>query len=81
MRKKKVRVPDNPPCHKSMRTMGKLNELRLKLLCYPAHSPDLASVTTADLKRMLQGKRWGSKEEVLVEVETYFENKDKASTK
>ena len=35
----------------------------------------------ADLKRMLQGKRFGSNEEVLLETEAFFEAKDKSSYK
>ena len=33
---------DNAPCHKSMKTMVKLNELSFKLLPYPPYSPYLA---------------------------------------
>ena len=32
----------------------------------------------AELKRMLQGKRFGSSEEVISETEAYFEAKDKS---
>ena len=32
----------------------------------------------ADLKKMLQGKRFGSNEELIAETETYFENKDES---
>ena len=35
----------------------------------------------ADLKRMFQGKRFGSNEEVISETETYFEAKDKSFNK
>ena len=34
-----------------------------------------------DLKRMLQGKRFGSNEEVIAETEAYFEAKDKSLCK
>ena len=82
MQKKKVLFyQDNAPCHKSMKTMVKLNELRFELLHHPAYSPDLAPSDYwlfADLKKMLQGKRFGSNEEVIAEVEAYFESKDKS---
>ena len=32
----------------------------------------------ADLKRLLQGKRFGSNEEVILENKAYFETKDKS---
>ena len=35
----------------------------------------------ADLKRMLQRKKFGSKKEVILETEAYFEAKDKLLTK
>ena len=35
----------------------------------------------ADLKRMLQGKRFDSKEEVISETEVHFETKDKSFNK
>ena len=45
------------------------------------YSPDLApsyNWLLADLKGMLQGKKFGSNEEVISETETYFEAKDKS---
>ena len=59
--------------------MAKLHELYFKLLPHPPYSPDLALSNYwlfADLKRMLQRKRYGSNEEVILETETYFEAKD-----
>ena len=44
-----------------------------------AYSLDLAPIDYwlfADLKTMLQGKGFGSNEEVIVETEAYFESKD-----
>ena len=81
MGKKKVLFrEDNAPYHKSMKTMVKLNESSFELLPRPPCSPDLASsdywLLLADLKKMLQGKRFGSNEEVVAETETYFESKD-----
>ena len=43
MKKKKVLFhQDNAPCHKSLATMAKLNELSFELLPHPPYSPDLA---------------------------------------
>ena len=72
---------DNAPCHKSMKTMAKLSELGYELLPHPPYSPDLAPSDYwlfADLKKMLQGKRFGSNEKVIAETEAYFEAKDKS---
>ena len=72
---------DNAPCHKSMKTMVILNELSFKLLRHPPYSPDLAPSNYwlfVDLKKMLQGERFDSNEEVIAETEAYFENKDKS---
>ena len=82
MKKKKVLFhQDNAPCHKSLATMAKLHELHFELLPHPPYSPDLAPsdyYLFADLKRMLQGKRFGSNEEMIAETEAYFEAKDKS---
>ena len=72
---------DNVPCHKLIAIMAKLHELYFKLLPHPPYSPDLASSNyqlSADLKRMLQGKRFSSNEEVILETEVCFEAKDKS---
>ena len=56
---------DNAPCYKSIATMAKLHELHFELLLHPAYSQDLASSgywLFADLKKMLQKKRFGSNE-------------------
>ena len=82
MQKKKVLFhQDNAPCHKSMKTMVKLNELSFELLPHPLYSPDPAPSDYwlfADLNKMLQGKRFGSNEKVIVETEAYFESKDES---
>ena len=60
--------------------MAKLKEFHFELLPYQPCSLDLASSDYwlfANLKRMLQGKRFGSDEEVISETEVYFETKDK----
>ena len=81
MKKKKVLFQqDNALCHKSITMMAKLHELHFKLLPHPRYSPYLVASDYwlfADLKRMLQGKRFGSNEEVISETEVYFEAKDK----
>lgn len=57
MKKKKVIFhQDNAPCHKSIKTMTKFNELGFQLLPHPPYSPDLAPSDYwlfADLKKML----------------------------
>ena len=67
--KKKVLFnQDNAPCHKLITTMAKLHELHFELFPHPLYSPDLAPSDYwlfADLKRMLQGKRFGSNEEAM----------------
>ena len=72
---------DNALCHKSTATIAKLHEFHFDLLPHPPYSPDLAPNNYwlfADLKRMLQGKRFGSNEEVISETEAYFVTKDKS---
>ena len=55
MKKKKVLFyQDNAPCHKSLATMAKLNELSFELLPHPPYSPGLAPndyFLFADLKK------------------------------
>ena len=76
MQKKKVLFhQDNAPCHKSMKTMLKLNELSFELLPHPPYSLDLA-LWWPD--KMVQGKRFGSNEEVIDETEAYFESKNES---
>ena len=82
MQKKKVLFhQDKATCHKSMKTMVKLNELCFELLPNPPYSPDLVPSDYwlfVDLKKMLQGKRFGSNEDVLPKNEAYFESKDES---
>ena len=59
--------------------MANLHELHFELLPHTPYSQDLAPSNYwlfADLKRMLQGKRFGSIEEVISETEVYFEAND-----
>ena len=79
MKKKVFFHQDNASCHKSI--MAKLHELHFKLLLHPLCSPDLAPSDywlLADLKRILQGKRFDSNEQVILETEVYFEAEDKS---
>ena len=69
---------DNVPCHKSITKMAKLHELHFKLLLHPPYCPNLAPSNYwlfADPKGMLQGKRFDSNEEVILETEAYFKPK------
>ena len=61
--------------------MAKLHELYFELSPHPPYSPDLAPSDHwlfADLKRMLQGKRFSSSKEVILDTEAYFDAKDKS---
>ena len=72
MKKKKVLF------HQDNAKKAKLHELHFELLPHSPYSPDLAPSDYwlfADLKRMLQGKRFGSNEEVILETEAYFKAK------
>ena len=51
------------------------------MLPHPPCSPDLVPSEYwlfADLKKMLQGKRFGSNKKMIAETETYFESKDES---
>ena len=64
---------DNALCYKSIIMMAKLHELHFELLPHLLYSPEMAPSDYwlfADLKRMLQGKKFGSNEEVILETET-----------
>ena len=81
MKKKALFHQDNALCDKSIATIAKLHELHFELLLHLTYSPDLGPsnyLLFADFKRMLQGKRFGSNEEVILETEVYFEAKDKS---
>ncbi len=72
---------DNAPCHKSIKTMAKLNKSGFNQFLHPPYSPNPASIDYwlfTDLKKMLQGKRYGSNEEVIIAIEAYFVAKDKS---
>ena len=77
MKKKKVLFHQgNAPCHKLITMMIKLDELHFELLPHP--HPILQIWLFADVRRMLQGKRFGSNEEVISEAKEHFEAKDKS---
>ena len=82
MKKKKVLYYlDNAPCHKLIATMAKLYNLHFKFHPHPPYSSDHVPSNYwlfVDLKRMLQGKRFSSHEEVISETEAHFETKDKS---
>ena len=79
--KKKILLhQDNPPCHKSLKTITKMHELGFELLLLPPYSPDLASSDYHlffKLKKILCGNRFGPDKEVIAKTESYFEGKDK----
>ena len=85
MKKKKVLFhQENTPYHKSIATMEKLHEVHFEFLLHPPYSPDLAPSDYwlfVDIKRMLQGERFGSNKEVISETEAYFEVKNKSFNK
>ena len=61
-----------------MKTIVKLDEFSFELLPIPPYLPDLVPSDYwlfSDLKKMLQGKRLGSNDEVIAETEAYFESK------
>ena len=66
MKKEKVLFHhDSTPCHKSIAMMAKLCELHFELLPHPPYPPDLVSRDYwlfADLRKILQGKRFDSSE-------------------
>ena len=60
--------------------MAKLHEMHFEWFLHPPYSLDVASndyYLFADLKRILQGKRFCSNKKVMAENEAYFEAKDK----
>ena len=76
MKEKVLFHQDNALCHKSIATRAKLHELHFELLPHPLYSPDLAPSDNwlfEDFKKMLQRKRFGSNEEVILETEDYLE--------
>jgi len=61
-------------------SMAKFNEFRYKLLPHSAYSPDLAPCDYflfPNLKKWFGGKRFTTREQLIVETEAYFEGLDK----
>lgn len=76
-RKKVMFHHDNAPVHSSRVAAQKLSELRFELLPHPAYSPDLAPSDYhlfPKLKIFLSGKKFNSNEDVIQEVNAYFED-------
>jgi len=70
---------DNASSHTSLKAMAKLEQLRFELVAHPPYSLDLAPsdyYLFPNLKWWLQGKRFTSNEEVVAEIEAYFEDLD-----
>ena len=60
------------------KTMKNRIALGIALSCLVQIWPPSNYSLAADLKRMLQGKKFGSNEEVITKVESYFESKNKS---
>ena len=61
--------------------IAKFNEFRYELFLHPAYSPDLASCDYflfPNLKKWFGGKRFTTREQLIVETEAYFEGLDKS---
>ena len=79
---KKTNVLFHQDCQ--LQRWQKLHELQFELFPHLPHSPYLAPSDYwlfVDHKRMLQGKRFGSNEEVMLETEVYFEVEEKSFNK
>lgn len=75
-RKNILFLHDNAPAHKAHKSMNKLEQLRYELVEHPPYSPDLAPsdyYLFPNLKKMLQGRRFTSNEEVETQTNAYFE--------
>lgn len=76
MNKKVLFHHDNAPAHSSVVAQVKLHELGYELLPHPPYSPDLAPCDYylfPNLKRWLQGKKFGSNEEAEAKIRAYFD--------
>ncbi|XP_018406974.1 PREDICTED: histone-lysine N-methyltransferase SETMAR-like [Cyphomyrmex costatus] len=65
--------------HMSLKARIKLDQLRFEMITYPSDCPDLNPsdyYLFPNLYRWLQGKRFRSDEEVIAEIEAYFEGLD-----
>lgn len=80
-RKKFLFHHDNAPCHTAKFTIEKLAKLHFQLVPHAPYSPDLAAsdfFLFPNLKKFLAGKKFQSNEEVINEVNSYFEGLDES---
>lgn len=71
-------LQDNAPCHKTLSVRKKLDELNIKTLPHPPFSPDLAPsdfYLFRVLKNHLTGKKFETDDELVEEVERFFDSK------
>lgn len=70
---------DNASAHSAGIVAAKLYELRYELLPYPVYSADLAACDLflfSNMQTLFSGKRFGSNEEIIAELEAYIEEFD-----
>ncbi|KAG5318563.1 SETMR methyltransferase, partial [Pseudoatta argentina] len=79
--KKKVLYQDNVRVHTCPAPMAKFNKFCYELLPQPTYSPDLALCDYflfPNLKKWFGGKRYTTREQLIVKTEAYFEGLDKS---
>ena len=72
---------DNAPSHKSAVAMAAIRKAGFEMLDHPPYSPDLAPSDYhlfPRMKRAISGRRFSTDQEVIEEVEFYFNQQDKA---
>ena len=72
---------DNARVHTCVVSMTKFHELRYELLVHPPYSPDLAPsdyFLFPNLKKWLGGKGFYSNNEIISQINTYFEDLEKS---
>ncbi|EGI59884.1 Histone-lysine N-methyltransferase SETMAR, partial [Acromyrmex echinatior] len=73
---------NNTRVHRYPTPMAKFNKFRYELLPYPAYLPDLTPCDYflfPNLKKSFGGKRFTTREQLIAEIEAYFERLDKYS--
>lgn len=71
---------DNAPVHKASVVRDSLKKLNFEELNHPPYSPDLAPCDYflfRNLKKRLRGQRFSDDEEAKLEVDAFFDSKDK----
>ena len=66
---------DNAPAHSLRIVAAQLHELRYELQPHPPYTPDMAPCDfflLFNMKTWLAGKKFSSKEEIIVQTEAYF---------